>query len=152
MVDLERVGVVGAGTMGAGIAQVALEAGHDVALHDIDPAGISRARSFLGDGLARRAARLDLDPDSIEAWVGGRLERLRPAVTLEEVAATCAVVVEAAREDLATKREIFRALDAAAPSEVILATNTSALSVGAIATATGTRSGSSASTSSTRPR
>ena len=137
MADLERVGVVGAGTMGAGIAQVALEAGHAVVIHDVDPAGISRARSLVREGLSRRAARLDLDPDSVEAWVEGRLDRLDRAATLEEVAVTSGVIVEAAREDLATKREIFRTLDAAAPSEVILATNTSALSIGAIATDSG---------------
>lgn len=137
MADLERVGVVGAGTMGAGIAQVALEAGHAVVIHDVDPAGISRARALVREGLSRRAARLDLDPDSVEAWVEGRLDRLDRAATLEEVAVTSGVIVEAAREDLATKREIFRTLDAAAPSEVILATNTSALSIGAIATDSG---------------
>jgi 3-hydroxybutyryl-CoA dehydrogenase len=135
--DLERVGVVGAGTMGAGIAQVALEAGHAVVLYDVDPNGIWRARSVVREGLTRRALRLDLDPDSAEAWVDAQLDRLLGAATLEEVTVTSGLIVEAAREDLATKREIFRTLDAAAPPEVILATNTSALSIGAIAAGTG---------------
>ena len=136
MADLEPVGVVGAGTMGAGIAQIAIEAGHRVALFDVDPDAFTRARGHVSDGLARRAARLELDPDSIDDWVDGRLARLRPSSTLEDLAASSGLVVEAAREDLATKREIARALDAAAPPEAVLATNTSALSVGGIAAAT----------------
>ena len=71
------VGVVGAGTMGAGIAQLALEAGHEVVLYDVDEAAIERGRARIRDGLARRAAKLDLDADSIDDWVDGRLARLR---------------------------------------------------------------------------
>jgi 3-hydroxybutyryl-CoA dehydrogenase len=134
--DLDRVGVVGAGTMGAGIAQLALEAGHEVTLQDVDPGAFQRARQRIRDGLARRAARLDLDPDSIEAWADGRLSALRPGVTLDDLAG-CDLVVEAAREDLATKRELFRRLDALTAPGAILATNTSALSVAGIAAAAG---------------
>src|SRR6185436_15671583 len=101
----EIVGVVGAGTMGAGIAQLALEAGHEVVLHDVDEAAIERGRTRIRDGLARRAASLD--------GLGAEAE----------------VIVEAALEDLGLKRTIFRTLDAAAPPETILATNTSALSI-----------------------
>jgi 3-hydroxybutyryl-CoA dehydrogenase len=134
--DLERVGVVGAGTMGAGIAQLAIEAGHDVALHDVDPDAFARARERVREGLARRAARLQLDPDTIDAWVEGRLSRLRAGPAPDGLAATCGVIVEAAREDLVTKRELFRTLDGVAPPATILATNTSALSVADIAAAT----------------
>ncbi len=133
----ERVGVVGAGTMGAGIAQVAVEAGHEVALHDVDTAAFARASERIRNGLARRAARLELDPDTIDIWVDGRLARLRPGESLEELAATSGIVIEAAREDLATKRDLFRTLDGAAAPDVILATNTSALSIGEIAAAAG---------------
>ncbi len=135
MADLDRVGVVGAGTMGAGIAQLALEAGHEVTLQDVDPEAFHRARARVRDGLARRAVRLDLDPDSAEAWVDGRAARLHPCATLDDLAG-CSIVVEAAREDLATKRELFRALDALTAPGAILATNTSALSIAAIAEAT----------------
>jgi 3-hydroxybutyryl-CoA dehydrogenase len=129
------VGVVGAGAMGAGIAQVALEHGHEVVLHDVDPAALEMARARIRHGLSRRAAKLDLDADSLDAWTDGRLERLREATTLDQVGQESAVVIEAALEDLELKRTIFRALDAAG-REAILATNTSALSVGAIAEAT----------------
>jgi 3-hydroxybutyryl-CoA dehydrogenase len=121
--------------MGAGIAQVALEHGHEVVLHDVDPTALALARERIRHGLGRRAARLDLDADSLDAWVDGRLERLREASTLDQVGQESEVVIEAALEDLELKRAIFRALDAAG-REAILTTNTSALSVGAIAEAT----------------
>jgi 3-hydroxybutyryl-CoA dehydrogenase len=130
------IGIVGAGSMGAGIGQVALEAGSEVVLHDIDPAAIERARASIQRGLERRAQGLDLDPDTIEAWIAGRLELLREASTLDAVAAEAELVVEAALEDLGLKQEIFRALDAGAPADTILASNTSALSIDAIAGST----------------
>jgi 3-hydroxybutyryl-CoA dehydrogenase len=132
----EIVGIIGAGTMGAGIAQLAIEAGHEVVLHDVDEAAIQRGRARIREGLARRAAKLDLDADSIDDWVDGRLERLRDGHSLDAVGAEAGVVIEAALEDLELKRTIFRALDAASAPDAILATNTSALSIGAIAAAT----------------
>lgn len=133
----ERVGIVGAGTMGAGIAQLALEAGHEVRFHDSDPETLGRARGRVRDGLARRAATMGLDADAIDDWTDGRLAGLQRSGTLAEVAAASDLVIEAALEDLVVKRAIFAALDAATASAVILATNTSALSVAAIAEATG---------------
>jgi 3-hydroxybutyryl-CoA dehydrogenase len=127
------VGVVGAGTMGSGIAQLALEAGHEVVLHDVDEAAIERGRSRVRDGLARRAGRLELDPDSIDDWVSGRLAGLRDAHSLDAVGGEAEFVIEAALEDLELKRTIFSTLDAAAAPGVILATNTSALPVAAVA-------------------
>ncbi len=129
------VGVVGAGTMGAGIAQVAIEAGHTVRLHDADPAAAARAAERIADGLARRAAKRTDDPAGDD--VATALRRLRIALTLEEAAGDADLVIEAAAEDLAVKRALFERLDAASPPTAILATNTSSLSVGAIAAATG---------------
>jgi 3-hydroxybutyryl-CoA dehydrogenase len=134
-VPKELVGIVGAGTMGAGIAQVALENGHEVVVHDVDEEAIERGRARIRDGLGRRAAKLELDPDSIDDWVDGRLADLREAETLALLGAEVDVAIEAALEDLELKRDIFRALDAAADPDAILATNTSALSVAAIAEA-----------------
>jgi 3-hydroxybutyryl-CoA dehydrogenase len=130
------IGIVGAGAMGTGIAQVALEAGSEVVIYDVEPAAIARAREGIRQGLERRAAKLELDADTIEAWATGRLERLRQAHTLDAITAEAELVVEAALEDLGLKREIFRALDAGAPLDTILASNTSALSIGAIASVT----------------
>jgi 3-hydroxybutyryl-CoA dehydrogenase len=126
---LDIIGVVGAGTMGAGIAQVALEHGHEVVLHDVDEEAIDRGRERVREGLARRAARLDLDADSID----GRAAGLRQAETLTLLAAETDVIIEAALENLPLKQDIFRALDAAADPEVILATNTSALQIADVA-------------------
>jgi 3-hydroxybutyryl-CoA dehydrogenase len=131
------IGIVGAGTMGSGIAQIALEHGHEVVVHDVDEAAIERGRQRVRDGLARRALKLDLDGDSVDAWVDGRLAGVRAAPSLDALAADVDVVIEAALEDLGLKQEIFRALDGAAGrDDVILATNTSALAVASIASAT----------------
>jgi 3-hydroxybutyryl-CoA dehydrogenase len=130
------VGIVGAGIMGSGIAQVGLEAGDEVLLQDVDEAAIDRATDRIRDGLARRAAKFDLDADSIDDWVDGRLARLRFATMLDQVGGEADVVIEAALESLDLKRTIFAALDAAAGPGAILATNTSALSIAAIAEAT----------------
>lgn len=119
--------------MGAGIAQVALEAGSEVVLYDVDPDAIARAREAIANGLDRHAARLELDADSIDAWTAGRLELMREAHALTDIADQAGLIVEAALEDLGLKHEIFRALDAGAPDETILASNTSALSIEAIA-------------------
>jgi 3-hydroxybutyryl-CoA dehydrogenase len=133
---MEIIGIVGAGTMGAGIAQVAVEHGHEVVLHDVDEAAINHGRDRIRDGLSRRAAKLDLDPDSIDSWVDGRIAAVREAETLALLATESDVVIEAALEDLALKQDVFRALDEAADPRMILATNTSALSVTAVASAT----------------
>ena len=130
---MPTVGVVGAGAMGAGIAQVALEAGAEVVLHDVDRDAIERARERIRDGLERRATSLQVDPASLDAWVGARLDALREGHTLDTVASQAELIIEAALEDLDLKREIFRALDAGAQRGAILATNTSALSIAAIA-------------------
>jgi 3-hydroxybutyryl-CoA dehydrogenase len=130
------VGVVGAGTMGAGIAQLAIEAGSEVSLHDVDAAAIERGRARIRTGLERRAGRLDLDPESAETWIEGRIARLHDASTLADLAAASPdLVVEAALEDLEAKRSIVRELDRLVLATTIIATNTSALSVATIAEA-----------------
>jgi 3-hydroxybutyryl-CoA dehydrogenase len=132
---VEIIGVVGAGTMGAGIAQVALEAGHEVVLYDVDEGALEGGRARIREGLVRRATRLELDADTVDEWVDGRLEGLREALSLDALGAEADVIIEAALEDLALKQTIFRTLDASSPDS-ILATNTSALSVSAIAGST----------------
>ena len=128
-----RVGVVGAGTMGAGIAQVALEAGDEVALYDVAPGAVELARTRIADGLGRRAAKLGLDDGGAEDWVAAQIGRLRRVDTLDAVAEDALLVIEAAVEDLALKRVVFATLDARAAADTILATNTSALPVASIA-------------------
>jgi 3-hydroxybutyryl-CoA dehydrogenase len=130
-----RIGIVGAGTMGAGIAQVALEAGWEVALFDAAPGAVDRARDRIRAGLLRRAARAEPSARP-EDWSQKRLARLSAVDALDAVASDAHVVLEAAIEELEAKRAIFRELDLVATAETILATNTSALSVTKIAEAT----------------
>jgi 3-hydroxybutyryl-CoA dehydrogenase len=113
------VGIIGAGTMGAGIAQACLNAGHEVRLFDTQPAAAELARE-------RIAGRLDADA----------IARLTLCQSVEAAARDADLVIEAAIEDLAAKQAVFRAIDAAAPPGALLATNTSALSVAEIAAAT----------------
>jgi 3-hydroxybutyryl-CoA dehydrogenase len=127
-----KVGVVGAGTMGAGIAQVCLLAGHEVGLYDVSPDATDAGRARLEAGLERMMARGKLDPAAHEAASA----RLRKVVHLADVAEGADVVIEAAVEDLTAKQAIFETLDRVAPPEALLCTNTSALSVTAIAEAT----------------
>src|SRR6266536_6312823 len=105
-VDLP-VGIVGAGTMGAGIAQVALAAGHPVLLFDPDAAALERARGRIADGLGRWAAKRNPRAEQA-ATIAGQLDRLGVASTAEDVAAASALVVEAVLEDLAVKSSLFR--------------------------------------------
>jgi 3-hydroxybutyryl-CoA dehydrogenase len=126
------VGIVGAGTMGAGIAQVCLVAGHDVRLHDVSPDALWSGRDRLEAGLGRLVAKGRLTP--LEHHTASA--RLTLAAELTDLADRAELVIEAAIEDLAAKRALFAALDEAAPQTAILATNTSALSVTALAEAT----------------
>jgi 3-hydroxybutyryl-CoA dehydrogenase len=129
--DRALVGVIGAGTMGAGIAQVALEAGWRVALHDPVPGATDRAIERIRAGLTRRAEKAG-DGDSAR-FAAGRLLDLSIVASPAAAAAGAAAVIEAVIEDLDAKRVIFAALDDAAAPDAILASNTSALSVTAIA-------------------
>lgn len=127
--------VIGAGTMGAGIAQVALEGGWRVALHDAAPGATDRARARIREGLARRATKSGVDADTLDEWVDGRLAMLAIAETAAAAVAEAHLAIEAVIEDLEAKRGLFAELGEAAGEDAILATNTSALAVTAIAEA-----------------
>jgi len=130
------LGIAGAGTMGAGIAQVALEGGWAVAITDAAPGATDRARERIADGLRRRATKIVPDAGGRPAWIEERLARLSAAPSAAAVTAGAHLVIEAALEDIDLKQAIFGELDAAAAPETILATNTSALSVARVAGAT----------------
>lgn len=127
------VGVVGAGTMGAGIAQVCLQAGHDVLLFDVDHEAIERGRGRIAEGLQRLVDKGRLPADGRERM----LAALRDAHSLEGLAEESDIVIEAALENLDLKETVFRALGSATPMADVLATNTSALSVTDIGDASG---------------
>lgn len=117
--------------MGAGIAQVCLQAGHEVTLFDIDQAAIERGRTRIVHGLKRLVDKGRLAAAECDAL----LTHLRDAQGLDTAADDADVVIEAALEDLAVKANIFDALARAARPDAVLATNTSALSVSRIANA-----------------
>jgi 3-hydroxybutyryl-CoA dehydrogenase len=127
----EKIGVLGAGTMGAGIAQVAVQAGFETLLYDISDEfvdkGVGRIRSFLQGSRERRKITADEERQI--------LERLQGTTELKGFEATH-LIIEAVPEKLELKRDVFKQLDALCPPETLLATNTSSFSVTAIAAST----------------
>lgn len=129
---MKRIGVVGSGTMGAGIAQVAAQAGFDVLVYDIGPAPLEAALGRIRSGLDRLVQRGKLSQEELEAIMG----RLSITTTLGDFA-DVDFVIEAAPETLELKREIFDKLHRVCHAGVVLATNTSSLSVTQIGALTG---------------
>ena len=126
--DVERVGVVGAGTMGAGIAQIAALGGFETRLHDPLPAALEKGIERLHAALTKGAQKGRWSENEAEAASA----RVGAAARLDDLA-ECDLVVEAAPEDLGLKRELFAALAEACGPDAILASNTSSLPVTAIA-------------------
>ncbi len=123
-----RIGVAGAGTMGAGIAQVAAQAGHPVLLYDVQEAFVERGLAGIVTALDRLAAKGKLAPEEAQAAIA----RLHPCTDAADLG-SCDLVIEAVPEDLAIKQDLFRSVAATAGPGCILATNTSTLSVARIA-------------------
>ncbi|WP_329400448.1 3-hydroxyacyl-CoA dehydrogenase [Streptomyces melanogenes] len=122
------VAVVGTGTMGQGIAQVALVAGHPVRLYDAVPGRAREAAAAIAARLERLVEKGRIAPDDRDA----ALARLHPAQELTELA-DAALVIEAVLEQLDVKRELFTAIEEIVAEDCLLATNTSSLSVTAVA-------------------
>ena len=129
--EIETVGVVGLGTMGAGIAQIALLAGSDVVGREVSEELNERARGRIEHFLGRAVEKGKLGAEERDA----ALARLRTTTEVKELA-ECDLVIEAIVEELDAKRELFAELDRVCAPDAILATNTSALSVTQIAEAT----------------
>ena len=125
-----RIGVVGAGTMGAGIAQIAALGGYETFLYEIDEKQLERGLEMVRNGMRRGAERGRWS----ETEADDALERLRTD-TLMEFLRDCDLVIEAAPEDLDLKRNLFDRLATVCGPEAVLASNTSSLSVTAIASA-----------------
>ncbi|HEY8083452.1 MAG TPA: 3-hydroxyacyl-CoA dehydrogenase NAD-binding domain-containing protein [Solirubrobacterales bacterium] len=131
MNEVERIGVVGAGTMGAGIAQIAALGGYETRLHDPIPAALEKGVQRLREALAKGATKglwAEEDADAASDRVGA-------ARSLRDLG-ECDLVIEAAPEDLGLKRELFTSLAETCTEETILASNTSSLPVSAIAAET----------------
>ncbi|MGY1739928.1 MULTISPECIES: 3-hydroxyacyl-CoA dehydrogenase family protein [unclassified Blastococcus] len=130
--ELTEVGVVGLGTMGAGISEVLARAGLSVTAVDVDGDAVARGREHVEQSTERAVARGKLDPAERDEILG----RIRYATTLEALA-QAELVIEAVPERMELKTEIFGKLDAICPPDTILATNTSSLSVTELSVATG---------------
>lgn len=129
---IKVVAVIGAGTMGRGIAQVAALAGCATVLQDADARVADRAQEAIGATLDKGVERGKVEPDARDA----ALTRLRLETDLAMAVGDADLVIEAVPEDLALKRALFGELDTLAPGAAILASNTSSLSISALAEAT----------------
>jgi 3-hydroxybutyryl-CoA dehydrogenase len=127
----EIIGVVGAGTMGNGIAQVAARAGYEVVLRDVKGEFLERGMAAIDRSLQRDVDKERLKEEEKRAVVG----RIRTTTELSELAGA-AFVIEAITESLEAKREVFRALDEACGPEAVLASNTSSISITKLGAAT----------------
>src|SRR3954465_6151494 len=126
--EITRVGVVGLGAMGAGIAQLCVEAGVETVGREVTLERGEHARERIAGFLGRKVEKGQLAGDARDAGVG-RLSLTEQVAVL----ADCDLVIEAAFEDLAVKHELFRTLESIVRPDAVLATNTSALSVTQIA-------------------
>ncbi len=130
--EIKKVGVVGCGLMGSGIAQVAAQSGFDVVVREVNQElldkGLGRITKFLNGGVAKGKMSQD-DADAI-------LGRIQGVTELADLGG-CDLVVEAVTENLDLKREVFTALDRACAEHAILASNTSSLSITEMAAMTG---------------
>ncbi|MEZ5449784.1 MAG: 3-hydroxyacyl-CoA dehydrogenase PaaH [Thiolinea sp.] len=124
------IAVIGAGTMGAGMAQVAAAAGHPVLLFDVAAGAAARGIAGIGKGLDKLVERGKMTAEAHAAL----LARLTPIATLEELA-PAALVIEAIVENLPVKQDLFRKLEDICAPDAILASNTSSLSITAIGAA-----------------
>ncbi|WP_276261276.1 3-hydroxyacyl-CoA dehydrogenase family protein [Haloglomus litoreum] len=129
--DVETVGVVGAGTMGNGIAQVSATAGYDVVMRDVQREFVDRGLDAIDDSLSRLVRKESLSEEEADA----ARDRITGTTDLEDLT-EADLVVEAAPEEMDLKRDVFADLEAVTDEDVVLATNTSTLSVTTIAAAT----------------
>jgi 3-hydroxybutyryl-CoA dehydrogenase len=128
---IQRVGIIGAGTMGNGIAHVFARSGYEVALCDLEQKVLDRALAVIAKNLDREVAKTKIT----EVQKAETLKRIAPATNRSQLAA-CDFIVEAASEKLDIKLELFRDLDRICRPEVILASNTSSISITKLAATT----------------
>ncbi len=127
----EVVGVIGAGTMGSGIAQIIARAGYSVVMRDMNDEFLQRGMAAIDKSLQRDVDKDRLGAEEKRTIIG----RVRTATALEELH-EASIVIEAVTEDLNLKREVFRVLDEITPPDTILASNTSSISITKLGAAT----------------
>lgn len=128
---MRRIGVIGAGTMGNGIAHVMARAGFEVALFEVAQAALDKGLATIRTNLDREAAKGRVDPAEVQEIFA----RVKPTLAMAELAG-CELVIEAATEKLAVKQQIFKELDAVMDPGAILASNTSSISITKLAAGT----------------
>src|SRR5271169_3050535 len=131
MAQIQTVGVIGAGTMGSGIAHVFARSGFRVLLCDIEQSLLDKSLDRIRTNLGREGAKGKLTPEEVEAAVA-RIQTITDRAAL----ASSDFAIEAASERFEIKSELFRSLDAILPKEAILATNTSSISITKLAAQT----------------
>jgi len=131
VLEVQKVAVIGAGTMGTGIAQVAARSGYRTAIYDAAEGAAKRSLERIGEALSRAIERGKCTAQERD----DALARLSTTADLETAAGEADLVIEAAPEDLALKRDLFARLSRAARGDAILASNTSSLPISAIAAA-----------------
>ena len=130
--QVTRIAVIGAGIMGRGIAQAAVQGGFETVLQDVDAGQLAAAVQAIRAGLSKAAARGALTASDVDRWLG----HLHPAAALGEAAADAQLVIEAVPERIDLKIRILAELDRVCPPATILASNTSSLSITEMAAAT----------------
>jgi len=129
--EIKKIGVVGAGQMGSGIAEVGITSGFSVLMRDVTDEAVSRGMARIEADLERRVRKGKMSSDEL----GASLKRLSTTTRLEDLK-NCDFIVEAAVEKIALKWEIFKKLDEITRKEVILTSNTSSISITQIASVT----------------
>jgi 3-hydroxybutyryl-CoA dehydrogenase len=129
--DIKKVGVIGCGLMGSGIAEVCARAGYQTVVREVDEAALERGFGRIEASMEAAVRRGKLTDDERTA----ARERLRGVTAVDEVADSD-LVIEAATENLQAKQEVFRALDAVCPPRTILASNTSSIPIISLASVT----------------
>ena len=129
--DIKLIGVVGAGQMGGGIAEVAISSGFTVVMRDITPEFVQKGRMRIASDLERRVQKGKMTAEEQNAVLG----RLTTTTRLEEFK-DCDLVIEAASEKIPIKKEVFQTLDAVTRKSAVLASNTSSISITRIASFT----------------
>ena len=128
---LQKIGVIGAGQMGNGIAHVAALAGYDILLHDVSAERVKSALATINGNMARQVAKGAIKEDARKA----ALAAIRPAERMADLA-DCDLVIESASEKEEVKRAIFTELSPILKPEATIATNTSSISITRLAAAT----------------
>lgn len=130
--EIKHIAVIGAGTIGNGIAHICAQYGYSVQLHDIKQDFIDQGLQTISSNLDRQIKKGTVTEDQKKAT----LSRIQTTLNLEEASRKANIVIEAATEDVVVKKSIFRTIDASAPHHTILASNTSSISITELAAVT----------------